>query len=560
MLLVSVLSGSVNGGTIARHLDGGSWKDDVFTAAEKNNITYCVALDFGMDHARVVDAADKAALRWESVADVDFIYVPSKDPVCHDEVAADVTFSIRSLTEVMNSDPNWDGGTSFTAVAAYPSQLRLDPAIYPDQNNSLILNYGDHSGRDDHPSNAVHRIDLADEPRRGTVGIMTHEFGHILGLYHEAGHTQFDEALYPCFINDYWDPNTKRDVGAFDPYSVMNFVEGDCEAIGSYNEVSAGDAATVSLFYGPSGITSGCEQDPVKYPGRFSPDNDGDQVCDTVDVCWGHDDNLDADSDGIPDGCDVFEPITLSAVDDGGSSVTTYGDFANVTWEKHEGTLAPNQPIYLDAIELAADEELQVYLENVTELPLSPWPRLAVSTQWGQRPESGNLLTYYFTLGDHKRSVEIHGDAVPAGVENKIYIKVEAVNPTGPASTFWLSVRKTNPDGGSLPGEAQQLTVTRGAPGELILQWSGDCGGASTFGIYRGDLVAGYDSINPEPGQCDVAGTSATVADGTDLAEFFLVVPNLNGEEGSFGAATAGPRYPALSPCYPQNVIDSCAP
>jgi hypothetical protein len=33
-------------------------------------------------------------------------------------------------------------------------------------------------------------------------------------------------------------------------------------------------------------------------------DDDGDTVCNTVDRCPGHDDRLDADQDGVPDGCD----------------------------------------------------------------------------------------------------------------------------------------------------------------------------------------------------------------------------------------------------------------
>ncbi|MCH7926349.1 MAG: IPTL-CTERM sorting domain-containing protein, partial [Planctomycetes bacterium] len=33
-------------------------------------------------------------------------------------------------------------------------------------------------------------------------------------------------------------------------------------------------------------------------------DSDGDGVCDSADICQGHDDNADADGDGVPDGCD----------------------------------------------------------------------------------------------------------------------------------------------------------------------------------------------------------------------------------------------------------------
>ena len=49
------------------------------------------------------------------------------------------------------------------------------------------------------------------------------------------------------------------------------------------------------------------------------------------------------------------------------------------------------------------------------------------------------------------------------------------------------------------PREATRLQVGKAA-GQLLLSWEADCGGSSTFAVYRGDLQAGYASIAPEPG------------------------------------------------------------
>jgi M6 family metalloprotease-like protein len=113
----------------------------------------------------------------------------------------------------------------------------------------------------------------------------------------------------------------------------------------------------------------------------------------------------------------------------------------------------------------------------------------------------------------------------------------------------------------TLPGEASNLRVGKGAPGQLTLNWNADCGAATTYGIYRGDLKVGYSSIGAEPGACDVTGTGTTIPLGSGDAEFFLVVPHKDGEEGSYGTGTNGtPRVPAALWCYPQGSVAACAP
>ena len=49
------------------------------------------------------------------------------------------------------------------------------------------------------------------------------------------------------------------------------------------------------------GAPNGCDECPAP----DLDDSDFDGVCDANDVCFGFDDNQDADGDGIPDGCDT---------------------------------------------------------------------------------------------------------------------------------------------------------------------------------------------------------------------------------------------------------------
>jgi len=112
------------------------------------------------------------------------------------------------------------------------------------------------------------------------------------------------------------------------------------------------------------------------------------------------------------------------------------------------------------------------------------------------------------------------------------------------------------------PGAVGGLRVGRdGAAGTIELDWGGDCGTGTAYAVYRGDLAAGYASIAPEPGACDVGGHHATLPAGSGTADFFLVVPHAGGVEGSYGIDGQGTRRPpAAAPCYPPGAVDSCAP
>ncbi|UCF68513.1 MAG: S8 family serine peptidase, partial [Acidobacteriota bacterium] len=112
-----------------------------------------------------------------------------------------------------------------------------------------------------------------------------------------------------------------------------------------------------------------------------------------------------------------------------------------------------------------------------------------------------------------------------------------------------------------VPGVSNGLTITRAGEDSLHLSWNPDCGNGAAYGVYRGDLLVGYSSMAPEPGQCDVSTTSATIPLGPGTADFFLVVPNTGSAEGSYGRDSAPARRPqASAACYPQEQIHHCAP
>ncbi len=112
------------------------------------------------------------------------------------------------------------------------------------------------------------------------------------------------------------------------------------------------------------------------------------------------------------------------------------------------------------------------------------------------------------------------------------------------------------------PGGVGASSLTVGKEGSKIrVSWGADCGGATGYGIYRGDLFAGYSSAAPLPGYCGIGGTSASFDPGPD-SYFFLVAPNDGGVEGSLGRKHDGTARPQpATACWPRAAtVNACAP
>jgi len=91
-------------------------------------------------------------------------------------------------------------------------------------------------------------------------------------------------------------------------------VEGDDDGDGVCNDVDICPGGDDNVDSDSDGIPDFCDDCPN------DPDNDaeGDGVCGDVDICPGGDDNVDSDSDGIPDFCDTCPNDPLNDVDGDG--------------------------------------------------------------------------------------------------------------------------------------------------------------------------------------------------------------------------------------------------
>ena len=103
--------------------------------------------------------------------------------------------------------------------------------------------------------------------------------------------------------------------------STTEVVDGDCDdddgdAICNDVDVCAGFPDQAD--YDADGTPDGCDGCPLDASG-IDGDEDGDDVCDASDVCPGFDDSSDYDEDGVPNGCD-------DCADDASDSVDTDGD------------------------------------------------------------------------------------------------------------------------------------------------------------------------------------------------------------------------------------------
>jgi hypothetical protein len=165
-------------------------------------------------------------------------------------------------------------------------------------------------------------------------------------------------------------------------------------------------------------------------------------------------------------------------------------------------------------------------------------------------PRNGELL--YFKPGPGRPSVgwqvqapERCGDSFCDVDENQISCSVDcaALPPAGEV-----------PDGHEVAGP--QLMVMLEGNGELTLDWGPSCiSGDGNYGVYEG-FIGDFNSHTWRT--CSTAGLTNTTLSPSDGGTYYLVVPNNEIAEGSYGFDSAGnPRPPGQEICFQQSVA-SC--
>lgn len=180
--------------------------DDLWPKGKSCGIRYCVSRATTGEHytqavALIKDAADE----WSKHAGIRFIHMRELDSNCTDQTAQ-VDFDVQAV-----------GERDYMVRAFFPSNERS-------RRNVLI------------DSRAFTQL----KPPVTLVGVLRHEFGHIIGFRHE--HTRPEAAT--CFEDNSWRPLT-----AYDSDSVMHYPQCGGTAT-SFLTLSPGDIVGVQAAYG----------------------------------------------------------------------------------------------------------------------------------------------------------------------------------------------------------------------------------------------------------------------------------------------------------------------
>jgi hypothetical protein len=193
--------------------------DDRWTDQQKVDLTYCISNNFGSNKAAVVDAMKRASesIGWETMANVNFTYVPAQDANCTTSNTS-IVFPVKQVS----------------------NQPYLARAFFPSSPRSV-------------------RDVLVDTSSFGNTGwslasVLGHELGHVLGFRHE--HTRPEAGT--CFEDNSWRPLTP-----YDNKSIMHYPQ--CSGGSNALSWSATDRTGATALYGAPG---GGGATPPTTPGK----------------------------------------------------------------------------------------------------------------------------------------------------------------------------------------------------------------------------------------------------------------------------------------------------
>jgi serralysin len=210
--------------------------ENTFSFAEQLSLTYCVSGSFGSDKSAAVADMQTAARRWEAVANVNFVHVPSEDATC-DLDNLDVDFAVMPAS-------NFFFSVLFGCAA---NRMAWDDAMaciipnpaggwYTGAKGVVAVNY------------QAHRDATGDFDVFTPAGTLTHELGHFLGFRHEH---PWAPAAGGC-SEDPTEPDydvTGRRLTAYDVESVMHYPQ--CDGITGVDfSLSELDGVGARVVYG----------------------------------------------------------------------------------------------------------------------------------------------------------------------------------------------------------------------------------------------------------------------------------------------------------------------
>ncbi|GAA5164698.1 M57 family metalloprotease [Ornithinimicrobium tianjinense] len=179
-------------------------RDDVWSATQVANLTYCVSDRFGKDKADVVNAMAQGTALWEGASSrINYAYVSSQDGSC----------TTRNSSVVFSVEPTKT--TQYIARAFFPSTSKSGRNILV--NARSLMSSGSWT-----PGN-----------------IMGHELGHTLGLRHE--HTRPEAGT--CFEDNNW-----RALTPYDSASIMHYPQ--CNGSSSDLSMTNEDRQGIQALYG----------------------------------------------------------------------------------------------------------------------------------------------------------------------------------------------------------------------------------------------------------------------------------------------------------------------
>jgi hypothetical protein len=207
-------------------------KDDVWTAADRVNITYCIAKGgssgFGEYYGRAVHEVYQATQDWERAAYVKFVHKSEYDENCNRD--APIMFPILR-------DP-YEGSAYATS---FPPHVHYEPY---DPNTGVVAEL----------CIAIQWYDTLDRAvdKRTSRGTFSHELGHILGFRHEHIRPEASQPPYSYTCNTEADEDPWRTIAGYtqyDPNSIMHYGGlGGCGPLKDY-ALDATDKAAAFVVY-----------------------------------------------------------------------------------------------------------------------------------------------------------------------------------------------------------------------------------------------------------------------------------------------------------------------